>query len=383
MKNITLAQPCNLNHRHSIQCIIPPYMRLQLISDNEIKRKQLKLHLGDLSLDEEIRGRRQAYSKLNPTEKSLLAAHQFEAGGISKSVLKSLNAEPEVIPQPSRLVYSAENSQTLPGKLIRKEGSTASKDADANNVYDSAGATWDFYYSIFGRNSIDNKGMKMIQTVHYLKDYDNAFWDGKQMIYGDGDGKIFASFTTDIDVTGHELTHGVVQYECNLEYKDQSGALNESLADIFGILIKQKALNQDVNTSNWLIGENILIGNEYAIRSLKAPGSAYVNHPDLGTDPQPDHMSGYKYDPDDNGGVHLNSGIPSHAFYLASSDVGGYAWEKVGRVWYKAMCNRDLVPTNASFADFKQATITESGNLFGAADQVTTAITNAWNSVGV
>jgi len=282
-----------------------------------------------------------------------------------------------------RSVYSAENHEELPGKLIRKEGGQPADDQDVNAVYDGAGATWDFYYSLYGRNSIDNKGLKIIQSVHYYKDYNNAFWDGKQMAYGDGDGKIFGSFTSDIDVIGHELTHGVIQYESDLEYKDQSGALNESLADIFGIMIKQKTLNQDVKTSSWLVGENIIIGKDYAIRSLKAPGTAYVNHPDLGTDPQPAHMSGYTDDPMDDGGVHLNSGILNHAFYLASYDVGGYAWEKVGRVWYNAMCNRKLVPADATFLDFKKATIKESTTLFGARNKVTKTIRNAWKSVGL
>ncbi|SEB05402.1 Thermolysin metallopeptidase, catalytic domain [Pedobacter hartonius] len=383
MENIVSPATCNLHHRHSIQCFIPPYMRLKLISSAESRPKLLKSHLGDLSLDEEIRGRRQAYAKLKPNEKNTLTTVQLKAGGVKKSVLEKISDDAAVIPKPSRLVYSAENRKALPGKLIRDESGKVSGDQDVDNVYESAGATWDFYYSLFGRNSIDNAGMKLIQTVHYLKKYDNAFWDGKQMIYGDGDGAIFASFTSDIDITGHELTHGVIQYECNLEYKDQSGALNESLADVFGIMIKQKMLNQDVRTSDWLVGEHTLVGDEYAIRSLKAPGTAYVNHPDLGTDPQPANMSGYTDDPDDNGGVHLNSGIPNHAFYLAAFDVGGFSWEKVGQVWYRAMCNKNLVSTNATFADFKQATITEATSLFGATDQVTASVRNAWNSVGV
>ncbi|WP_193311712.1 M4 family metallopeptidase [Agriterribacter humi] len=125
-------------------------------------------------------------------------------------------------------------------------------------VIGCSGHTWEFYYSLFERNSLDNAGMKIIQTIHYGTNYQNTFWNGKQMVYGDGDGKIFASFTSDIDVIGHELTHGVQQFETNLEYKDESGALNESLADGFGIMIKQKVLNQDAGTSDWLIGENVL-----------------------------------------------------------------------------------------------------------------------------
>ena len=383
MQSIYSAGACQLNHHHSIHCIIPPYMRLQLISAAEMKSKLRKSNLGGFSEDEEIRSRRQTYAKLNTDEKKLLARLQFKAGGVKKSALARTKVDAEVIPKPSRLVYSAENKRSLPGKLLREEGSKASGDMDTDQVYDSAGATWDFYYSLFGRNSIDNAGMKLIQTVHYLNKYDNAFWDGKQMIYGDGDGKIFASFTSDIDITAHELTHGVVQYECNLEYKDQSGALNESLADVFGIMIKQKALNHDVRTSDWLIGENTLVGDEYAIRSLKAPGTAYVNHPELGTDPQPAHMSGYSNDPSDNGGVHLNSGIPNQAFYLAAVDTGGFSWDKIGQVWYRAMCNTELVPVNATFSQFKEATLAESIILFGTGSTVTSAIENAWNAVGV
>lgn len=376
MKDHPRPESCKRNHIHSLQCIIPPYMRMKLIASAETELSVLKARLTCFSVDEELRGRRGTYAKLNHHQKQVLALQQ-----LNDQV--ALSAIPAAQAAVSREVYSAENENDLPGKLIRTEGAKVTGDIDVDKVYDSAGATWDFYYSLFGRNSIDNAGMKLIQTVHYRKAYENAFWDGKQMVYGDGDGEIFASFTSDIDVTGHELTHGVVQYECNLDYYGQSGALNESLADVFGIMIKQKALNQDVKSSDWLIGENILVGDQYAIRSLKAPGTAYVDHPDLGTDPQPAHMSGYTDDPNDNGGVHLNSGIPSHAFYLAAFDVGGYAWEKVGRVWYQAMCDKKLVPVNATFAAFKQATLNISSTLYGAKDTVTLAIENGWKNVGI
>jgi Zn-dependent metalloprotease len=365
------------------QCIIPPYMTIKLISASDEIQSFTKLSLGNFSVDEEMRGRRQAFSKITHTQKIALANEQFQPDDGEKSLLGVQSEESLITPKVNREVYDAGHQPVQPGKLVRKEGSAPIADKDVNNVYDYAGATWDLYYSIFGRNSIDNAGMKLIQTVHYRKDYQNAFWDGKQMVYGDGDGKIFASFTSDIDIAGHELTHGVVQYECNLAYQDQSGALNESLADDFGIMIKQKALNQDVKASNWLIGENTLIGSNYAIRSLKAPGTAYVDHPELGTDPQPDNMAGYNADPNDNGGVHLNSGIPNHAFYLAAFNVGGFSWEKVGMVWYKAMSNKALVPVNATFADFKAATIAESAKLFGASDKVTKAVQDAWKTVGV
>ena len=356
------------NH-HPFQCIIPPYMSAELANNYKSDKASLTSHVSSFAIDAQFRARRKTFSRLNQESKQILTLSAL------KKPLKKVAV--------NREVYTAGNKQVEPGTLVRKEGQAAGKDKDVNNVYDAAGYTWDFYYSMFQRNSVDNKGLKLIQTVHYGKKYDNAFWDGQQMIYGDGDGKIFGSFTNDIDIVGHELTHGVVQYECNLAYQDQSGALNESLADVFGTMIKQRVLNQDVKTADWLIGENVLLGDTYALRSLKAPGTAYKNHPDLGTDPQPANMSGYTNDPYDNGGVHLNSGIPNHAFYLACFNVGGYSWEKVGRVWYSAMCDKKAVTPTATFLDFKNATIAQSDKLFKTDKTVSDAVKKAWDSVGV
>ena len=357
------------NRHSSFNCLVPPYMMRQLMEKTSEKSTLFKTVVQNLVTDARLRSQRKVFHYLPEAGKKILTCAPL-ARATKKAAV-------------NREVYTAGNKQTEPGKLVRKEGSKPGKDKDVNNVYDAAGYVWDFYNSLFRRNSIDNKGLKIVQTVHYKQKYDNAFWDGQQMVYGDGDGKIFGSFTTDIDVIGHELTHGVVQYECNLVYQDQSGALNESLADIFGIMIKQKVLNLDVEQSNWLIGENVVLGAKYALRSLKAPGTAYRNHPQLGTDPQPAHMSGYTNDPTDSGGVHLNSGIPNHAFYLACMTVGGFAWEKVGRVWYGAMCDKKNVATTASFADFKNATILQAQKLFKTDKSIEKAVTDAWTSVGV
>lgn len=350
-----------------VNCIIPPYMITALIEKNEEKSEIFKAKVSNLTLDEQIRSRRKIFTMLSNEGRKIVA---------SAPIKDSLAA-------PDREVYTANYKQTQPGKLVRKEGQSAVADEDVNNAYDAAGYTWSFYHDLFGRNSIDNKGLKLIQTVHYGKKYDNAFWDGQQMIFGDGDGTIFDSFTKDIDIVGHELTHGVVQYECNLNYQDQSGALNESLADVFGIMIKQRVKNQDVTQSDWLIGENVLIGEQYALRSFKAPGTAYVNHPDLGSDPQPSKMSGYTDDPNDNGGVHLNSGITNHAFYLAATTIGGFAWEKTGKIWYAAMCDTERVKPDASFIDFKNATVYHAQQLFADDESVAKAINDAWETVGV
>ena len=356
-------------HHSSVNCLIPPYMMRQLMESTSEKSALFKEVVQTLVTDAALRGQRRVFRFLPPAGRRALTCAPL--------------AKPTKKAKVNREVYTAENKKQEPGKLVRKEGSKPVKDRDVNNVYDAAGYVWDFYNSLFGRNSIDNNGLKLVQTVHYKKKYQNAFWDGQQMVYGDGDGKVFASFTEDIDVIGHELTHGVVQYECNLVYQDQSGALNESLADIFGIMIKQKALNLGVAQSAWLIGENVMIGDKFALRSLKAPGTAYRNHPVWGTDPQPAHMSGYTNDPLDSGGVHLNSGIPNHAFYLACMKVGGFAWDKVGRIWYAAMCDKKAVSTTAGFSDFKNATVLHAQKLFGADKTVEKAVTDAWTSVGV
>jgi Zn-dependent metalloprotease len=250
-----------------------------------------------------------------------------------------------------------------------------------NNVYDAFGATFDLY-SYYGRKSIDNHNMALIGTVHYSQQYDNAFWNGQQMVFGDGDGVIFGDFTKPIDVIGHELTHGVTQHTAGLNYQDQPGALNESFSDVFGTLVKQHFLNQDVNSADWLIGAGLLAPgvNGVALRSMKAPGTAY-DDPNLGKDPQPATMSSYVQTWQDNGGVHINSGIPNHAFYLAAMGIGGFAWEKAGKIWYVALTQYMRPDTN--FAGCANATLAAAGNLFGAGSMEYNSVQSAWTQVGV
>jgi Zn-dependent metalloprotease len=219
--------------------------------------------------------------------------------------------------------------------------------------------------------------------VHFGRNYQNAFWDGTQMIYGDGDGEVFGSFTADLDIIGHELTHGVTQHEAGLVYQFQSGALNEHFSDVFGALVKHRVDNTDAKDADWRIGANVLLGDQYALRSMEAPGTAYVNHPLLGTDPQPATMDRYADLPlwDDNGGVHINSGIPNHAFYLAAVGIGGPSWKKAGLIWYRTLC--DLLPASATFARCAHATIQSSRAEFGAGSLEEKAVTGAWKSVKV
>jgi len=221
-----------------------------------------------------------------------------------------------------RTIYDAKTTQNLPGTEVLDEGGQASGDKAVQEAYEYSGNTYDFYSKIFNRNSVDDHGLTLKSTVHFDQNYDNAFWNGQQMIYGDG--QYFQSFTVCLDVVAHELTHGVTQNEAQLVYSGQSGALNESISDVFGSLVKQWSKNQTADQADWLIGAGLFTSAVYgqALRSMANPGTAY-DDPAIGKDPQPSDMSGYVDTTDDNGGVHINSGIPNRAFYLASMSLGG------------------------------------------------------------
>jgi Zn-dependent metalloprotease len=289
-------------------------------------------------------------------------------------------------PTSRRTVYDAEHGGrlSLPGRLVRAEGDPPSGDPAVNEAYDGAGATFEFYLDVYERNSIDDRGLELVSSVHYGTRYENAFWDGAQMVYGDGGGQLFieGALTRALDVIGHELTHGVTQYTAGLEYSKQSGALNESFSDVFGVLVKQYAAQQEADTDEekWLIGAGALVPKwGRALRSMKAPGTAWQG------DQQPATMDDYVDLPDDNdpandnGGVHINSGIPNHAFYLAATALGGYAWERLGRVWYVTLT--DKLEPDSQFTDAAAATVEVARELFG--DEVERAVTDAWTGVGV
>lgn len=361
-----------IDHFSPVQCIIPQYITDKLI--NSPDKNISKIAINTKFRSYRFRSDREFFRNTNTEEKTVL-------GFISKK---------KIVPKsPVMEVYSCKKSTNLAAAtLVWKNSDTKlPADKDAKNAIRAGDATWHFYYDLFGRNSIDNLGMTIQQYIHYDNKYDNAFWDGRRMIYGDGDGKIFGTFTGDIDIVGHELTHGVTQFEANLDYHLQAGALNESFSDVFGIMIKQRALNQDVKQSNWLIGENVLLGSEYALRSLKAPGTAYKNHPDLGDDPQPATMDNFVKLPDtaagDWGGVHYNSGIPNFAFYVAAFNMGGFAWEKVGRIWYGALTDTASLKENATFSDLRKITVKIAGNLFGAKSSEVKAVKDGWDAAKV
>jgi Zn-dependent metalloprotease len=282
---------------------------------------------------------------------------------------------------PRRTIATADGSETLPGRLVCSEGEPATGDAATDEAYDGLGATYDLYLSAYDRHSVDDAGLPLPATVHYGRDYDNAFWDGQRMVFGDGDGELFLRFTIAVDVIGHELTHAVTEATAGLVYQGQSGALNESVSDVFGSLVKQRVLGQQVTDADWLIGAGLFTEavQGVALRSMRAPGTAYDDDV-LGRDPQPDHLRDYVETSDDNGGVHINSGIPNHAFYLAATSLGGAAWEVAGRVWYDTLVSGGLKP-DADFATFGAATVQAAQARFGTAEVL--AVRSAWDAVGV
>jgi Zn-dependent metalloprotease len=279
-------------------------------------------------------------------------------------VLNNLLTQPRVltlgaiIGPANRLIFDSQHTTNQRLHLVRNETGVAVADVSANKAYDNAGFVREYYKTKLNWQSIDNMGMNLIMNIHFDNEYNNAFWDGDEMTFGDGDGVIFTNFVNSLDVTAHELTHGVVQFTAGLKYKSQPGALNEHYADVFGSVIKQFALGQTAATADWLIGDTIMGPSlsGQAIRSMKAPGTAF-NNQFMGQDPQPDHMNNFFTGTSDHFGVHINSGIPNKVFFLVSTDI---STEKAGLLWFETL--KTLKPTT-SFKTFKTKLLSKARTL--------------------
>jgi Zn-dependent metalloprotease len=342
----------NTSCRH-LYCITPPHLLRKLLEskDKEIRDSALRTLLASAT----IRGERNV--------RSLMLGLAPAAG--------------------RRTVYDCRRSTDLGSATVaRSEDGPASADASVNRAFDGLGTTRQFYKEVLKRNSIDDEGLRLEAFVHFDRNLNNAFWDGSRMLFGDGDGQIFTDLTKSLDVIGHELAHGVTQYTAGLEYRAQPGALNESMSDVFGSLIKQWSLGQTAAAADWLIGADVFTPDikADALRSMRAPGTAYKNHPDLGSDPQPDHMDRYDHTMGDNQGVHINSGIPNKAFYETAIAIGGNAWEAPGQIWYKAL-RASVSDTN--FQQFANTTFLKAGEQSGANSREQRAVRAGWEKVGI
>ncbi|MCC8395899.1 M4 family metallopeptidase [Paraburkholderia sp. MMS20-SJTR3] len=357
---------CNhVGHRRapSIYCILPPHMLKEIAKNGTPAQRSVAIDT--LATDHSFR-------QIRSVQSVLLAPKRGSAV-----------APVPAVPSAHRTIYTANQTETLPGTLVRSEGNPKSSDISVDEAYDGLGSTFEFYLEIFHRNSIDDAGMPLIGSVHYGQQYDNAFWNSQQMVFGDGDGTLFNRFTIALEVIGHELTHGVTEHAAGLLYSGQPGALNESVSDVFGSLIKQYTLKQTADKADWLIGAGLLASGVkgVALRSMKEPGTAY-DDPVLGKDPQPAEMSQYVNTAQDNHGVHINSGIPNRAFCLAALDIGGHAWDKAGRVWYETLNDSHLKP-NTNFKSFATLTVSNANRLYGSGSAEAKAVGTAWKTVGV
>ena len=272
-------------------------------------------------------------------------------------------------------VHTADNREVLPGTVVRRAGQPPLGDLAVDEAATGIEASLALCAD-YGRDSYDGRGAGVSATVHYGRAYDNAFWDGTQLVFGDGDGRVFERFTKPVDVLGHEFAHAVTQHAAGLVYRDQPGALNESVSDVFASCLKQRLRGQQAVDADWLIGVEIFRPGvaARALRDLAAPGTAY-DDPTLGRDPQVGHLDDYVVTEDDNGGVHLNSGIPNKAFHLAATAIGGTSWEGAGRIWWTALTAGGLRP-DADFAAFAAVTVSAAGDHRAAVER-------AWTGVGV
>lgn len=346
-------------HHHSPQCFcafLPPYVVRQLADSDDSALRRVGI---------------------NTLEASAVARTSRHMHGLS------LRGR---VPTPGlgrrRTVYDMDGQESpLPGDLRRKERQTATGIPDVDLAYEHAGTTHAFFKSVFDRESLDGCGLPLKSSVNYGFQVANAFWEGTQMVYGAGDGEYFLSFTRSLGVAAHEMTHGLISCTSNLVYQGESGALNESFCDVVGISVEQHEAKTTVEQASWIMGADLVGPALKGVPGFRTflGGPAYSDHPHLGTDPQPKHMRDFVHGQEDNGGVHINSGIPNHAFYLASKEIGGNVWDCTTKIWYDAFTN-SLNP-QATFAQAAEATEASARRLYG--DREAAAVANAWQAVGI
>lgn len=334
----------------SLSCIIPPDLLYQVIREGKTGEEKERA-IRTLEISESLRTQRTLLSKI---------------GGL------------RVVgpPEKRRIIYNANHAEdifSLPGTLKRDEGDDIETgDKDVDNCYFNTGLVYDFYKDAFMRNSIDDEGLSLQSSVHFGTDFDNAVWTGNQMVFGDGSNVIFKQGSlTSLTVMAHELTHGVTDNEANLVYRGQPGGLNEHMSDVFAIMCDQWVNHETAEMSDWLIGRGMLVGGGRALRSLKEPGTA---HP---SDKQISHMNDYHT----GMRIHYSSGIPNKAFYITCEKIGGFSWEKAGRIWYLTL--RDRLREYSKFQDAADMTFEVAGSVFGEESDEQKAVRLGWKSVGI
>lgn len=276
---------------------------------------------------------------------------------------------------PAITVYDCKHTQTLPGTPVRKPGN--SSDATAKRAFIETTGVAKFYKQVFNRNSIDDHGMTMMSSIHYGVKFNNAMWNGSQMIYGDGDNSLFVDFTSGNDVIGHELTHGVTQHSLQLGYSGDAGGLNESMSDCFGSMFRQWEAKQDVQKADWLIGHDIMGPTAKArgftcLRDMANPAAKHC------LAPQPTKYSQITPGMD----PHYSSGPPNLAFCTACKTLGGNSWDKIGQVWYHSLTGFGPTP-NMTMPAFAARTRQVAHAKYSSTPAVGTAVDKGWKQVGL
>lgn len=281
----------------------------------------------------------------------------------------------ELAATPKVTVYDCRHTQTLPGTPVPSP--KKSKDKTAQRAFNETTGVAAFYKQVFKRNSIDNAGMTMMSSIHFGNNFNNAMWNGSQMLYGDGDGKLFIDFTNGSDVIGHELTHGVTQHSLQLDYKGDAGGLNESLSDCFGSMFRQWQARQDAAAADWLIGADIMgtVAQSKGYTCLRDMANPAAKHC---LAPQPTKYSQVTPGMD----PHYSSGPPNLAFCVACKTLGGKSWERIGQVWYGALTTSGPHPA-MTMPQFAARTRQVAAQLYVAQPTVLAAVDKGWKLVGL
>lgn len=338
-------------------CIVPRDVLTRLAQDKDLTAEVRKSLFDTAQISHEIRELRNQAARLT----SVAAAHA--------------TAFIELAAAPLVTVYDCKHTQTLPGVPVPNSGSAA--DATAKRTFTETTNVAQFYSRVFKRNSIDNHGMTMMSSIHYGSNFNNAMWTGTQMLYGDGDGKIFIDFTNGDDVIGHELTHGVTQHTLHLAYADDAGGLNESISDCFGSMFRQWEKKQDVKAADWLIGSDIIGPTAKAkgftcLRDMADPAAHHC------LAPQPTQYSQITPGMD----PHYSSGPPNLAFATACRTLGGYSWEQIGQVWYHELTASGPSP-HMRMKAFADRTRQLAHTMYSGSPAVAAAIDQGWKHVGL
>lgn len=333
--------------------IVPPKVLRRFARDKSLPAEVRRAFANAIRYEKKWRKLRKVHTKVSA------ASSRLERGA--------------ALPEPSIMVFDCKHGTTLPGVPVAAPGN----DATSKRAFAETVAVAEFYEQLFGRSSVDGAGKTLMSSVHFSLRYNNAFWNGTQMVYGDGDGDIFVDFTKASDVIGHELTHGVTQFSAQLEYTDEPGGLNESVSDVFGSMFKQWRRDQTVDEADWLIGKELIGRGAKArgfecLRDLSNPAAKHC------LAPQPTHYSEFRRGMD----PHESSGIPNLAFYNAAVAIGGYSWEKAGRIWYAALTGFGPDP-DMKMKAFAQRTRKAAKTLFPRDKSASAAVDKAWKAVGL